>query len=196
MRHFIRPVAVALGVGCLAMSFAAGSSTNVYAQAKQAAPAAADDASEPAIKQIPLTEKQIQGVLAAHTEIDAVTAKLADKPDAEPDAKTMAQLDAIAKKNGLASYDEYILVLDNISLVLSEFDPTTKKHIGAEGVIKQQIATVQADKNMSAEDKKATLADLNEALKSPAPPIQNKGNIELVAKYYDKLNAAMSEEAE
>ena len=40
---------------------------------------------------------------------------------------------------------------------------------------------------MSAEDKKEALADLNEALKAPEPPIENKGNIDLIAKYYTKL---------
>jgi hypothetical protein len=33
----------------------------------------------------------------------------------------------------------------------------------------------------------AALAELNNALKSPAPPVENKGNIDLVATYYDKL---------
>ncbi|NVN88904.1 MAG: hypothetical protein HXX15_22745 [Rhodopseudomonas sp.] len=193
MRQFIRPVAALLSVGCLAVSVALMSSSGAFAQAKQTAPAAA---AEPAMKQIALTESQIQGVLAAHTEIDAVTAKLADKPDAEPDAKMTAQLDGIAKKHGFANYDDYNLVIENISLVLGEFDPSTKKYVGAEGVIKAQIAAVQADKKMSAEDKKATLDDLNEALKSPAPAVQNKGNIDLVAKYYDKLNDALTEEGE
>ena len=35
------------------------------------------------------------------------------------------------------------------------------------------------------------LADLNEALKAPAPPVENKGNIDLVTKYYDKLADAL-----
>jgi hypothetical protein len=58
-------------------------------------------------------------------------------------------------------------------------------------VIKAQIAQVQADKKMSAKDKKEALADLNEALKAPAPAIENKGNIDLVGKYYDKLADAL-----
>ena len=45
--------------------------------------------------------------------------------------------------------------------------------------------------SISPKDKKEALADLNEALKSPAPPIENKGNIDLVAKYYDKLADAL-----
>jgi hypothetical protein len=49
---------------------------------------------------------------------------------------------------------------------------------------------------MSAKDKKEALADLNEALKYPAPAIENKGNIDLVAKYYDKLGEALGDDQE
>ena len=70
----------------------------------------------------------------------------------------------------------------------------TKKYVGTEAVIKAQIAQVQADKKMPAKDKKEALADLNDALKSPAPPIENKGNIDLVAKYYDKLADALGDD--
>ena len=110
----------------------------------------------------------------------------------QPDAKVIAQLDAVAKKNGFASYDDYNNVTDNIGMVMSGIDPATKKYVGNEAVIKAQIAEVQADKKMSAKDKKEALADLNEALKNPAPAIQNKGNIDLVTKYYDQLAALMA----
>jgi hypothetical protein len=167
------------------------------AQAKQAppkqmAPAQAAPPPEATVKQMALTEKQIEGVLAAQKDMDAITAKLPE--DAKPDPKITAQLDDVAKKNGFAGYDEYSSVVDNISLVLAGFDPTTKKYVGAETVIKAQITQVQADKKMSAKDKKEALADLNEALKSPAPPIENKGNIDLVTKYYDKLADALGDE--
>jgi hypothetical protein len=124
--------------------------------------------------------------------MDAITEKLPE--NAKPDAKITAQLEGVAKKNGFASYDDYNNVIDNISLVLAGFDPATKKYIGTDAVIKAQIAQVQADKKMSAKDKKEALADLNEALKQPEQPIQNKGNIDLVAKYYDKLAAVMGTE--
>jgi hypothetical protein len=58
-------------------------------------------------------------------------------------------------------------------------------------VIKAQIAQVQADKKMPAKDKKEALADLNEALKQKQPAVENKGNIDLVLKYYDKLSEAL-----
>ena len=194
MREFVRPVASALSIACLAASMAMMSAGAAFAQAKPApAPAAqATPPQQPTVKQIALTEQQIEGVLAAQKDMDAITAKLPE--DAKPDPKITAQLDAIAKKNGFAGYDEYNNVIDNISLVLGGFDPTTKKYVGSDTVIKAQIAQVEADKKMSAKDKKEALADLNEALKAPAPPIENKGNIDLVAKYYDKLADALGDD--
>jgi hypothetical protein len=199
MREIFRPVVFALTTACLAFALSTISSGEVLAQAKQAPPKqtapaqAAPPAQQeaPALKQIALTEKQIEGVLAAQKDVDAITDKIPD--NAKPDPKIDAQLDAVAKKNGFASYDEYNTVVDNISLVLGGFDPATKKFVGAEAVLKAQIAQIQADKKMPAKDKKEALADLNEALKSPPPAIENKGNIDLVAKYYDKLAEALGE---
>jgi hypothetical protein len=202
MREFVRPIATALGMACLAASMAILSAGGALAQAKQAAPkqqapakqAAPPPAQEAPLKQIALTEKQIEGVLAAQKDVDAITDKIPD--NAKPDPKIDAQLDAVAKKNGFAGYDEYNTVVDNISLVLGGFDPATKKFIGAEAVLKAQVAQVQADKKMPAKDKKAVLADLSDALKSPPPAIENKGNIDLVTKYYDKLAEAFGEAEE
>ena len=191
MREFIRPVAAALSIACLAASMAVISSTDALAQAKQQmAPAQAAPQQPPPVKQMALTDKQIQGVLAASKDMDAITAKM--PANGQPDAKMMAQINAVAKKNGFASADEYNDVTDNIGLVMQGIDPATKKYVGNEAVLKAQIAQLQADKKMSPKDKKEALDDLNESLKSPAPAIQNKGNIDLVVKYYDKLAASMS----
>jgi hypothetical protein len=200
MREIFRPAAIVLTTACLALALSAISSGEVLAQAKQAPPKQAAPAQAappaqqeaPAIKQIALTEKQVESVLAAQKDIDAITDKIPD--NAKPDPKVDAQLDAVAKKNGFTGYDEYNTVVDNISLVLGGFDPATKKFVGAETVLKAQIGQIQADKKMSAKDKKEALADLNEALKSPAPPTENKGNIDLVGKYYDKLAAIMGDD--
>jgi len=191
MREFVRPVTAALSIACLAAAMVSVSTGSALAQAKpaqQMAPAQAMP-QQPPLKQIALTEKQVEGVLAAAKDMDAITEKLPD--NAKPDPKVTAQLEAVSKKYGFASYDEYNNVVDNISMVLGGFDPATKKYVGSDAVIKAQIAQVQADKKMPAKDKKEALADLNEALKSPAPTIENKGNIDLVTKYYDKLAAAM-----
>ena len=192
MREFVRPVATALSIACLAVSMGSLSTGSAFAQAKMApAPQAAPQQPQ-ALKQIALTEKQVEGVIAAAKDMDAITEKLPD--NTKPDPKVTAQLEGVAKKNGFASYDEYNDVVDNISLVLGGFDPTTKKYVGTEAVIKAQMAQIQADKKMSAKDKKDALADLSEALKTPDQPVQNKGNIDLVGKYYDKLSAIMGDD--
>jgi len=196
MREIIRPVLAALSVASLVVAMTALSNDGAFAQAKQqqmappakqqaAPPPPAAAQQEPQIKQIALTDKQVDSALAASKEMDPITAKIPE--NAKPDPKITAQLEAIAKKNGFAGMDDFNNVVDNISLVLGGFDPQTKKYVGPEAVLKAQIAQVQADKKMSAKDKKEALADLNEALKSPPPAVENKGNIDLVAKNYDKL---------
>ncbi len=187
MRGFLRPLSGVLGIACLATGLTILATGGAMAQTKQPPPnqMAPAQPAPPPLKQMALTDKQIDGVLAAQKDIDAITQKL--PPNAAPSPKAVAQLDAVAKKNGFASYNEYNDVVDNITLVLSGFDPVTKKYVGFEAATKAQIAQIQADKKMSAKDKKDALASLNDGLKSPPPPIRNKGNIDLVAKNYDKL---------
>jgi hypothetical protein len=200
MREIARPFVRALNLAALALVLAALSTGDVLAQAKQAPPkqpAPAQAAPPPPqpeapLKQIALTDAQVQSVLAAAKELDPITEKIDE--NAKPDPKIVAQLEGITKRYGFAGYEDYNLVVDNITLVLGGFDPATKKYVGAEAVIKAQIAEVQADKKMSPKDKKEALADLNDALKSPQPAIANKGNIDLVTKYYDKLVEALSDE--
>jgi hypothetical protein len=194
MPALLRPALTALGVACLISAATFASSNTALAQAKQQAapPAQAAPAQVPVLKQIALTDKQLDGVLAAQKDMDAITEKLPE--NAAPDQKVMAQLDAVAKKHGFASYDDYNNVVDNISLVLGGFDPATKKYVGNEAVLKAQIAQIEADKKMPAKDKKEALDELNQALKQPGPAVENKGNIDLVGKYYDKLVAALGDD--
>lgn len=195
MTALLRPAVAALGVACLLSAASIASPSSAFAQAKQQAPAqqsAPVQQQAPALKQIALTDKQLDGVLAAQKDMDAITEKLPE--NAAPDQKVIAQLEEAAKKHGFASYDDYNNVVDNISLVIGGFDPATKKYVGPEAVIKAQIAEIQADKKMPAKDKKEALDELNEALKTPALQVENKGNIDLVGKYYDKLVAALGDE--
>src|SRR3954471_7396481 len=143
MRSFIVPVVAALGLGSLAITVAALGSEAVMAQAAQQAPAAKTavpaPAEAPALKQIVLTDKQIEAVLASQKDLDAVTEKIPDTANGQPDPKVLAQLDGIAKKYGFADYADYALVIDNLSLVLGGFDPKTKAYVGPEAVIRSQI---------------------------------------------------------
>lgn len=199
MHPIIRHFTTALGIGGLiGLSALTGAfPSEAFAQTQQAAPAPGPATQAPTMKQVALTDKQVESVLASQKDLDAVTEKLPENAAAaQPDPKVMAQLDDVAKKYGFADYADYNVVIDNISLVLGGFDPQTKKYVGSEAVIKSQIAAVQADKKMPAKDKKEAIADLNEALKTPQPVIENKGNIDIVGKYYDKLSAILQEDDE
>ena len=136
-------------------------------------------ASTQEMKQIKLTEKSIQGFIAAAKDI----ANLND--DANPD-----QPEAIAKRNGFAEYEDVGM---NISMIMSGIDPQTKKFSEPPEQIRKQIAALKADKSVPEAEKKDDLEEFEAALKT-ARPIQFKENIALVLKYFDKLAPLMQED--
>jgi hypothetical protein len=138
-------------------------------------------------KQIKLTEKHIQGFIGAYKDMTKLYESA--NPD-KPDPKVEAQAQAVAKKNGFASLDEYDDVSFNISMIMSGIDPQTKKFTEPPEQIKKEIAALKADKSVSEAEKKEDLAQLEAALKT-AKPVQFKENIALVLKYYDKLAPLM-----
>jgi hypothetical protein len=142
-------------------------------------------------KQIKLTEKHIQGVMAAYKDMaklyDGANSDKLDDPNAE------AQAEAVAKKNGFASLAEYDDVWMNISMIMSGIDPQTKKFTEPPEQIRKEIAALKADKSIPDADKKEDLAQLEAALKN-TKPIQFKENIALVVKYFDKLAPLMQEQ--
>ena len=141
-------------------------------------------------KQIKLTEKHIQGFMAASKDM----AKLYDgaNPD-KPDPKVEAQAAAVAKKNGFASLDDYDDVSTNITMIMSGIDPQTKKFAEPPEQIKKEIAALKADKSVPEAEKKEDLAQLEAAVKT-AKPIQFKENIALVLKYFDQLSPLIQEQ--
>jgi hypothetical protein len=142
------------------------------------------------VKQIKLTERHIQGFMAAYDDI----AKLYDGLNSDqPDPKVEAQAASLAKKNGFASLAEYDDVLTNIAMIMSGIDPQTKKFTEPPEQIKNEIAALKADKSVPEADKKEELAQLEAALKD-AKPIQFKENIALVLKYFDQLAPLMPEQ--
>ena len=142
------------------------------------------------VKQIKLTDKHIQSFMSAYKSM----AKLYENATPEPDPKVEAQAEAVAKKNGFASLDEYDDVSFNITMIMSGIDPQTKKFTEPPEQIKKEIAALKADKSISeAEKKEDDMAHLEAALKN-AKPIQFKENIALVLKYFDKLAPLMQEQ--
>jgi hypothetical protein len=140
-----------------------------------------------AVKQVQLTEKQVENFVASQKEVGAIMQKMqGDKPD----PKLQTQLEAVTKKYGFASMDEFDAVSENISLIMSCFDPKTKAFNEPKVALQKQIDELKADKSIPEPQKKQMLEDLNDELKT-AEPIKFPSNIDLVKKYYDKLDSAM-----
>ena len=156
------------------------SSQNVVAQE-----ATSLDAS---LKQIGLTDVQIENFIGAQKEIVPIIAKAPSGDQAEP--KVMEQLEVVVKKYKFANYAEFRDVAENIGLVMSGIDPDTKKYVGPDVVIKKHIAFIDSEK-LAPNDKKAQLDELQAKLNPLPEPVKFPINIDLVVKNYDRINAAM-----
>jgi hypothetical protein len=140
------------------------------------------------VKQIKLTDKHMQGFMAAYEDIAKVyDGAESDKPE---DPKVEVQAAAVAKKHGFASLAQYDDVSMNISMIMSGIDPQTKKFTEPSEQIKNEIAALKADKSVPEAEKKEGLTQLEAALKN-SRPIQFKENIALVLKYFDQLAPIM-----
>src|SRR5262245_7832083 len=135
------------------------------------------------LKQIKLTEKQVEGFINAHKEIVEAVDKASDD---KQDAAGEVQLDAIAKQFGFKDHNEYEDVVTNIAMVMFGIDPQTKQFTDPPTLAKKELDDAMADKTLSDKERKQLVEDLTEQLKT-VQPIQHPGNVDLVKKYYDKI---------
>jgi hypothetical protein len=143
-----------------------------------------------AVRQIKLTDKHVEGFVNAQKDMTAIAEKIQGNAAEKPDPKIQAELEVIAKKHGFASFAEYDDVAANISMVMAGIDPQTKKFTEPQVAIQKEIEELMADTSIPEKEKKQMLEELNDALKT-AQPIQNPGNVELVTKFWDKIDAVL-----
>ena len=147
-------------------------------------------ASAQSVKQVKLTEKQIEGFIAAQKDMEAITEKMQGRPPTSPIRRSRRNSRASPRSTASPDFTEYDEVAANISMVMAGIDPQTKAFSEPTVAIKKEIEEVKADKTIPENEKKQMLEELNEALKT-AQPIQYPSNIELVKKYYDKIDAVL-----
>ena len=145
-------------------------------------------------KEVALSQQQIDGIIAAQPQMQAIESKLPQGAEDKPDPKVEANLEGVAKKNGFSGLGEYADVSSSIGLVMSGIDPETKAYVGPEAVIKKQMAQVKADTSMPPKEKKEALDELAAALQPAAAAKPSRNNIDLVTKNFDKLNASMQQQ--
>jgi hypothetical protein len=142
-----------------------------------------------AVTQIKLTEKHVEGFIAAQKDMSAVVEKM--MPGAvfsnSANARYEAELKTITKKHGFKNIAEYEAVAASISLVMAAIDSQTKVFTDPPTAIRQELEDVTAAKNIPKSEKKKLLRSLTLALRA-ARPIQFPTNVELVQKYYDKID--------
>jgi cell division protein FtsL len=135
------------------------------------------------LRQIKLSEKHLDSFIASHKDMAELMEKL---PAETSEAAAQAQIDAVAKKHGFKDHNEYNEVAANIDLVMSCIDPKTKEFTEPPVLLKRELDDVMADQSMPEQDRKQWVDELTERVKT-AQPIQHPGNVELVKRYYDKL---------
>jgi hypothetical protein len=142
-----------------------------------------------AVTQIQLTEKHVEGFIAAQKDMSAVVEKMMQGAvfSNSANARYQAELKAVAKKHGFKNFAEYEAVAAGISLVMAAIDSQTKVFTDPPMAIQQELEDVTAAKNIPNSEKKKLLRSLTLALKA-ARHIQFPTNIELVQKYYDKID--------
>jgi hypothetical protein len=140
--------------------------------------------------QIKLTEKHVQGFIAAQKDMSAVVEKMQAAAVDQSNAAFEAELETVTKKHGFKDFAEYEAVAANISMVMGAIDPQTKSFTDPQTAIKKEIEDVAVDQTIPDQEKRQLLEELREALKS-AQPIQFPSNVELVRRYYDKIDAAL-----
>lgn len=145
---------------------------------------------EPNFKQVKLTNKLVEGFLAAQRDMAEFAEKNKAQVSDKPDPKIQAQLDELAKKHGFQDFAEFDDVSFNISIVMGGLDPQTGKFTDPVAAIKQEIEDVKADKSIGEKDKKQMLEELDEALKN-TPPLRYPENVEVVKQYRDQIEQVL-----
>jgi hypothetical protein len=145
-----------------------------------------------AATQIMLTEKHLGGFVDAQKDVSAIVEKMQSAASSnQARVKYEAELKAVIKKRGFKDLAEYEAVAANISLVMMAIDPQTKVFIDPQMAIKKEIEDASADNTIPSNEKKKLLRELNAALKA-VQSIEFPTNIELVQKYYDKIDVTTS----
>lgn len=149
----------------------------------------AQDFSEPPVKQIKLSEKQIKSFISAQSDLARVAIKLQEAGDTN-DPALQAELDAIATKHGFSDFRELDDVAGNISIVMAGLDIVSGEFTDPGEALQTELEEVKSDDTIPEAEKQLLVEDLNEAIAN-TPPVQHKENIELVRTRRAELEEAL-----
>ena len=141
------------------------------------------------IKQIPLSEPQVQGFIAAQKDLAAIAGKIQAAGD-KPDPALQQELDDIAKKHGFSGFTELDDVAANISIVMAGLDSKSGEFTEPVEALKKELTDVTADASIPDADKKQLMQELTEAI-STTPRLEHIENVELVKAHRAEIEKAL-----
>jgi hypothetical protein len=141
------------------------------------------------VNQIKLSDEQVKGFITAQKDLSAIAGKLQEAGD-KPDAALEAELETIAKKHGFKSFQELDDVAANVSIVMAGLDPQSGNFTDPQEALKKELADIQADASIPAEEKKQLVEELTEAI-GTTPPLKHVENVEVIKKHRAEIEAAL-----
>lgn len=140
-------------------------------------------------KQVKLSDKLVQGFIAAQKDLAAMAAKLQAAGD-KPDAQLQAELEGVATRNGFANFADLDDTAANISMVMAGLDPQSGEYVDPIEAIKKEMDEIKKDDKIPEKDKKQMLEEMDQALKT-TPPLQFKENVAVVKKFQKEIEKAL-----
>ena len=141
------------------------------------------------IKQMKLTDKQVQGFVDAQktsppSPASCRPAATSPIPHCRPNSRRSR------KSTGSASFAELDDVAANISIVMAGLDPQTGDYTDPLEALKKELDEVKSDASIPDADKKQLVEELTDAIKT-TPPLEHKDNIGIVKKHREEIEKAM-----
>src|SRR5262249_48964832 len=138
--------------------------------------------------QINLTAKQVEAFIAVQKAMAQEVEKMAGQAFSKREHATyQARLKARATRQGFKNLAEYQAVAEAIFGIVAGIDPQTKVFTNPDFAIQEELERMVADRTISDREKQKAREELNLAVKL-AQSRQSPNNVELVQRYYDKLD--------
>lgn len=179
-----------------ARAFVAALIVAVAACVGLAAPGHAQDGADealPEVVQMPLTDQILARFIDAQRKLltlaDEIEQAGDDAARRDPDAMA-AKLEEIAKSAGFESFAAFDRVAANITLVIAGIDPDTRTYTDPKITIREDMADVEKDDQLTDTERRELLEDLNDALRV-TPDLEYPKNIDVIIANMDDLETVL-----
>ncbi len=133
---------------------------------------------EATLRQVEITDAQVKAYIAVQRELSGRIFRIGEEKGKLPFTPDRG-IELVLRRSGFKDLGDYDLVARNIMLVLEGVDPATRSYVGADTMLKRQLADVLSDSSLSIEEKAIAKSQLDAELKALVP-IRFPSNIPVV----------------